>query len=1547
MSDDTRREMCLNGMWSFKSNVDNDWTEIRVPGSYAGVRLYWGKEHWDTFDYPERWQEKGGVYQRRFTVPAEIRDMPQIRFEMNGCYHHGEVVLNGTKAGEWHDGYAIHDWPVQDLLQNGENEIRIVVYDQESDFHDDYRQRTRGIWQDVFLKGYSDVVIERDAFVTTSVQDAKINVEVPLTNSSDAPREVLVSLSVTDADGRQVLAFDGGRRKVLPGVKEILDCSADWTDAHLWFPHDPYLHRLHITAADVDGGILDQHKIRFGFREITWDGPHLYLNGQELFLRGHGGHYQGDIQGMRKYMEAWLSSLKAVGVNFMRLHDSPKHACLYEVADELGMMLEGEPVHHFRVPEQTAIWQGHMEKLIKRYRNHPSVILWSVSNELRWNGGGEHPELIEFAKTLDCSRPVFSSDFSLESTAGDVLGHHYNPKTCFEEWEEFGPDKAMVWDELGSVWQHDRPLDNGTAGYECSSQDYATGCWYDGHDQILTDIEGVHDGKVFNGELHRVNAFAVWDYAYNFFRWQPINKNQPLLLEHETLDGPGIKNKVVKPCSVTLNPWDPTLPVFEPNPGCYIFSKYMQSVRFFDETTASTFWGGTVFSLSTRLFYEDLRPADRILCRVENESGAVLTEMVADVVVRPGQVVDDLELTFAVPEVEAPTAMKLVRVFVDGDREGYRHEQAIKTFPELSGDWFAGRTVGVIGSTELAPMLAQAGVDAGTLTAPDDSCDVLIVAGQEDLDLTDDIRDGARVVRLAAPPDAAGVSPEYLIEEKFLSDDDIVFEGEGRAVVSNNTGLAWNGWAPAGSRVECRTIEALVSNENSRLVFEGTAETGSYAWTAFERDGEPFKLLDLNAAEVAIAYMSTFEDEELDRGERDDRDKLERSIGLLMRDRNGQWYSSTPESAITLTRVDTYESERIVIRPGELAWEAVEHESGAGPQGALRVDSAAARPDWSEVTGCGIVLQEMPYIPLALWINRFVMRGKAFPSARIPLHGPKHRLLDGIDQEDLTNWREGNCETTVPIPTAGNYRVVLAGNKDGDDAALLEQFAGSGICLSASLNVLRDLADEPAAMWMLRNLVNYVADYRPTAAVKTAVIGDAGFAGCFEALGLQTGPAENANCFVVDARALGEQASRIRAAVENGGGALVHGVTDDTLAIVKEMVGMDLAVTVPYLEERTHCVKAATSWTRSDSPKDLVEYYDGILTHQPFEPNYDPLISGIANADLDWDGVPMFDQGIEIPGMDPVDAGEDRNILISNWRIDWSKCDFGGEYSHEGRDRRRADWFINRDPVLLKVKCGKGYFLLCQLHLPAGGVKGRRVASQLLTAMGCALGGANQLPKNEDVFDLTARADQLRRFAATRGLTAPGKRVYYGIPEHVKNRKEVKTDEKIRLLLMGDALLHQYADVAVAAMRDTHEITYVREPVGSTKDLLGRLQEVLAAGDYQTIAFSTDWADLSRSVEDFAADLTEAVKQIKATGAKAYWMNIPPMPGDAGKAAAYNQAALPIMDEYDVYTVDLYDFLQSRCADFMAGDRTELSAVDRQKVGDQVAQAIIFFGAQQ
>jgi hypothetical protein len=1542
MAQQCRAELCLNGEWDFCSEADGQWTRIQVPGAYAGPRQSWGGAQWDVFDYPEVWAGKGAVYRRTFVVPPEWEGL-DVRFAARACAHHTEFFVNGHKVGEWHDGYTPIEFSLNTALKPGENLLEARVSDRPNDLFDDYGTHRRGFWQDTFLKARPWTAVGNDLFVKTSVAHNKITCEMPVENAGVAEADFRIECIVTERDGTPVKRFgDDTVQRVASGAREVFTVAAAWSDPRLWSPHDPHLYDLHVRLLDEQGTVLDHTRVRFGFREITWRGPHLYLNGHELFLRGHGGHYLGDIQGSRAYMEAWLGGLLERGVNFMRLHDSPKHHELYEVADEKGMLLEAEAVCHFRVPEDPAIWEGHLERLIKAQRNHPSIFTWSVSNELRWRGGGEKPEMIAHARRFDPTRPVFASDFSLESRHGDICAHHYDPVTVFEDWERFGPDKPMLWDELGSVWDQDRPLSNGTSGFEAQAQDYATGLWHDGHDRILRDILMHHEGKVFNGELHRVNGFIPWDLSYNFFRWQPTNNNQRLEFKHDDLGGPGIKPKHVRPVASPVNPWDPTLPVFEPNPGFALFAKFMRPVRFFDDCDERTFFSGSDWTCRSRIFYDDLRPADELVCRVETLDGDVLTETGQALDLVSGRIAADIVCRFEFPAVACITPVRRVRLFRYQGAPGYRETHDVKIFPRLQ---LPTLRLGALEGVDPA-VFERAGLTVTRFENAIGDCDVLLAdpASLERADVRAWLAAGGKALCLAGSE--AGQDAVSRIADDFTGAAGVLSPDQG---LTSASGCVWHGWTPVGEiRMDRPKVFRSGPGGVKRIEFSGVREPGSYVFACFERP-----LAYITEGGLRLTYHVELRDV-TDYALGADR-ILHRRIGLLLRDAGGRWFLSGEPGAFPLSR-----DGEVSIAITHLDWEEVTSLRAGLPYGRLETQPGNP-PDFSVITGAGLYQYQTPPEGLPFLISKIEWQGRAKPAPLIPFNGAPHRLLADMDQQDLSFWREGAARCTLDLPDHGNVRVVLAGNKDGMGAALYERLLGSGLALVTSLK-LDDLEREPAANGMLANSLAYLAAYRADRETQTAVCVEPALEARLEAVGLLRSAAlDTADILIVDGPNL-QAALEARAdeRVRDGATLLVCGIEKPHLEALRRLTGRDLALTEPYLGERRHCIKAAVSWTKRDTPPVPVEYYDKVIIPQPFEPNYDPLIAGWVNRDLHWDGCDMFRQGIELRGMDPVRASADYAILVSNWRIDWRKPNWGGEYTHAPKDQKRADWFVNRDPVLLKLRHGKGTVVLCQLDWLVPGDKPRRVLRELLTNLSCALDAPTRFAPEEATFDFRPRIEQLARFAAHDRFVPPARRLYYGIPAHRRDEGDpADIPERAPTLMLGDLLAVRICPYLTHHLWQTHAVTGLAESLGNTRQALEAVRN-LATRDYSIIYFGFGLEDLrlgpdgrpAIGIEEFKANLTQMLDHLKSTGAKLYWTTILPLPRgareyQAGAEVPYNAAAQEIMDAHGVYTCDIHSHVVSDMKEVVNGEHLDLKPSQWSEIAQKVSQAIEFFGAQQ
>ena len=1195
-----RKRTDLNGIWRFCCAGDE--TTIRVPSSYSSPE---GQRMWNAFPFPEAWRNQDAEYSRTIDVTAEMLNA-HILFVCEGCLFHSHLYVNGQKVGESHQGSYPFSFSIGNYLHEGENTLTLAVEAAPSLTYSGDNNNWRGIWKDVYLLCVSDLSAEK-TYVETSVSKGTLTYHTTLVNRAAHAAAAEVRARVLDRDGKEVLSFPWQTVAVDGGETLIIGDTRAWENPHLWFTHDPYLYHLEIQiAAPGRMQLLDADTIRFGFREITVNGPHLYLNGKELYLRGNGDHYVGALMNTKEYAVHFIQGLKEAGLNFMRMHTCPRHKSLYEAADELGFLIEAEAENFFKVPEDPSVWKDNMTRMIEDSRNHPSVIIWSVSNELRWNGGGEHPELVEFAKTLDSTRPIFSSDFSGWSLCGDAIGHHYNAASVFDEWEEFGPDKPMVWDELGNVWQHNRPLHNASAGYEVTSQDYATGLWRDGN-EIRSDIAQMTQGKVFGGELHRVNAYIPWDYFDLFYRYQPLNWHRGIEPQYDTLEGPGVKPMQYPSCSSPLNLWDPCLPELEPNPGYYVFERYLKPIRFLSSPDQyyQTQWvcfGDSVITRTETLFYEDLRDADSMVCRLEARDGTVLSEQTLPISVQAGQMIHGVESRFVIPRVREITDAYLVREFFLDGVPGARWQEEITVFPQPSEykDAFSAFRIGV---SQEEPALRAALTALGCICTEPEDADVLVT----------------------------------------------------------------------------------------------------------ERDSDALRTRISAGARVLL---------------------LEKGI----------------------------------------------------------------RPD-------GVT-----------------------PSPRLLLNGPEHRILRGLGAESFIFAEDLLHGVLECDPTAGQ-RTVLAGDKDAVYAAITEQYPGRGACIATSLRLLQTCTSTPASAVLLLNILSWLSEYEPTQGAATLLLAGEEWRTYLDATGLvceafSWEALDTAGCVIADSTAPAfasfAQDARTKRYLQSGGQILFLGADENSIPALRSLTEQPLAVREPYLGVRTPCIKAAVSWTRRDTPKRYVQYYDKLLIPQPFEANYDPLLLGISNHDLAFQR-PMFDCGIEIEGMNAVFASPAYSILAAAHRIDWSQPKYGGEYIHLSKDIRRADWFLNRSPILFSVRVGAGNAIFCQIKLPAlDDGTGRHLAlgAKLLCNLHCTLAGDCRMPEDGAVCDLSVRREQYERF--TRHMPK-GKVCRRGPTETAVSLGTVlELPEKPHVLLLGGEISKWMVRFAGEKLSDTLEVHHFTKPSLST-----------------------------------------------------------------------------------------------------------------------------------
>ncbi|MFW6309315.1 MAG: SGNH/GDSL hydrolase family protein, partial [bacterium] len=439
---------------------------------------------------------------------------------------------------------------------------------------------------------------------------------------------------------------------------------------------------------------------------------------------------------------------------------------------------------------------------------------------------------------------------------------------------------------------------------------------------------------------------------------------------------------------------------------------------------------------------------------------------------------------------------------------------------------------------------------------------------------------------------------------------------------------------------------------------------------------------------------------------------------------------------------------------------------------------------------------------------------------------------------------------------------------------------------------------------------------------------------------------------------LAHNMDKLKKFMQNEGKVMVLNMSNDTVNDFNQFVGKELYLSDPYLGETQHCIKAAVSWTKRNSPDKLVQYYHNVLISQPFEPNKDRLISGISNIDLYWNGKDIFTRGVKFKGINPVYASRDYNILISNWKIDWTRPVYGGEYIHETKDIRRANWFINRDPVLLKINKDNGYFLFNQMNLFKGAKKAKRVISQLLTAMGGSIGKETYL-KTDIEYELKQREETFKR---QQKLDVPDtvEIKSYGDSRNISS----EDSELTQILLLGDSITGGYSDYVKEYLKDKAEVYSISREDATTEIALENLQSWLEINDWDVIYFNWGLEDLKRTIEDkadstgkrqvspeeFKDNLNEIVRRLKETESKLFWSTITPITEDIagwvrGEEVEYNKIANEIMDKNEIYINDIHSVIKDQLDEVQKNKSVYFTEKGYEILGKQVGEAIQFFGA--
>lgn len=477
---------------------DSAWKNVDLPHDYSIDQEY------TTAGEAESGYKLGGIgwYRKNFKVDESLKGR-SIRIDFDGVYMDSTVWINGHRLGNHPYGYSPFSYDITEYLRFGElNTIAVKVNHQTPSSR---WYSGSGIGRDVDLVVTDPVHVERDGVVATTPElaadktNVKTHLKTVLTNKGVEAASVTVAQTVFPRGGtldQQIAHVESVVTTIAAGKSATVEQDALAANPTLWTVDAPTLYTVR-TEIKQNGKVVDTYDVDFGYRFFSFDADTGFsLNGQNMKLKGVCMHHdQGALGSVntRDAIERQVKILKEMGCNSIRATHNPHSRELTEICDEQGMLLVLEMFDGWTAPkndnrndyarffnqemgkseligsEATKKWaQFDLEQSMMRDINAPSVIMWSLGNEMTEGTSGignfqqVQKNLIGWAKAVDATRPVTTGDNKMKDGKTDlnpaglaevdgIVGFNYMDANRYKDVHREHPDWKLYGSETASA----------------------------------------------------------------------------------------------------------------------------------------------------------------------------------------------------------------------------------------------------------------------------------------------------------------------------------------------------------------------------------------------------------------------------------------------------------------------------------------------------------------------------------------------------------------------------------------------------------------------------------------------------------------------------------------------------------------------------------------------------------------------------------------------------------------------------------------------------------------------------------------------------------------------------------------------------------------------------------------------------------------------------------------------------------------------------------------------------------------------------------------
>lgn len=532
---------------------DSSWKNIPVP---ANVEMHgYGTPIYTNVTYPflndqprvmgeppKDWttfKERNPVssYRRVFTLPESWSDR-QTFVVFNGVASAFYLYVNGQKVGYSQDSRTPAEFNLTPYLKPGENLLAVEVYrySDGSYLEDQDFWRMSGIFRDVYLWS-SDKLDLRDFEVKASLADdhrtGKLHVKTHARNYGNLPSDFTVDASVRDAAGALLKQFviKGG----VPAKGEAVgEFDVSELQIQPWSAENPMLYRLLLTLKDGAGKAVAHYATKIGFLRSEIKNGNLLVNGQPVLIKGVNRHDFHHLTGQyvsEQAMREDLDAMKRLNINTIRTSHYPNDPRFLELVDEYGFYVISEAnveshglVHTPKTLAKDPTWgPAHLDRvrnMVEAFKNHPSVILWSLGNEA--GNGVNFVECAKWVHERDPSRPVHYEAAGMDEYV-DLFSPMYFGIGDLDGWCRNEEKKPLSTQRPMIQCEYDHTMGNSSGGFA----DYwdkirkerllQGGCIWDWRDQALLRIKPVSKGQLLAVTALDRARFLAPDGAVRYF----------------------------------------------------------------------------------------------------------------------------------------------------------------------------------------------------------------------------------------------------------------------------------------------------------------------------------------------------------------------------------------------------------------------------------------------------------------------------------------------------------------------------------------------------------------------------------------------------------------------------------------------------------------------------------------------------------------------------------------------------------------------------------------------------------------------------------------------------------------------------------------------------------------------------------------------------------------------------------------------------------------------------------------------------------------------